>query len=262
MDPKYLFGEKAEYYAKFRPGYPSEAIEFLRRFLALDRQSIIADVGSGTGIFSRLLIDAGYIVLGIEPDPLMRRAAIEGLGSSPRFRSVVGCAEDTGLPSASVDLVTAAQSFHWFDPVRSCSEFNRILKVGGSVVLVWNERRSGGSPFVDALHLLLKRMLEEYNGDSSLYEAKPQSLAATLFGDSRSTVESFPNRQVLDQHGLIGRVMSSSYAPSTSHPRHLDWCAALEELYLKHCDRSGVTIEYDTVLIHGSPLAGGPRPTS
>jgi len=252
MDPRRIFGERAEEYAKFRPRYPREAIDIVRRIVPLVDKSVIADLGSGTGIFSESLIDAGYNVIGIEPDRLMRQACIEILGTNLKFSCVDGSAEATGLPPESVDAVTAAQSFHWFDPMKSRVEIERILKVGGQVILLWNERRSNGSLFLEALDRLLNQMLDQHGGEVSAYDVPPKSIAKALFGQSRFATSSCRNRQVLNKIGFIGRVMSSSYAPVASDARFGLWRDALEQLYLKYRSQDAVTIEYDTVVIYGS----------
>lgn len=141
MDPKQRFSSRVENYEKYRPSYPAAVIDTLRGECGLSSRSTIADIGSGTGLFSRLFLDFGCRVFGVEPNPDMRAAGERVLSAYPRFTSLDGSAEATGLAVGSVDFAAAGQAFHWFDPPRARDEFARILRPGGWVVLAWNERR-------------------------------------------------------------------------------------------------------------------------
>ena len=141
IDPKERFTNRVDDYVRYRPGYPPELFEMLLVECGLGQESRVADVGSGTGILTRALLEAtGARVAAIEPNAAMRAAAERSLAGEPRFESLSSSAEATGLPGASVDLVIAAQAFHWFDPPRTRAEFARILKPRGKVALVWNQR--------------------------------------------------------------------------------------------------------------------------
>ena len=150
IDPKQRFTNRVDDYVRYRPGYPAALFEMLIGECHLGATSRIADVGSGTGILTRALLEAtGGHVVAIEPNAAMRAAAEKTLAGEPRFESRDGSAEATGLPDADVDLVIAAQAFHWFDPARTRVEFARILRRGtqpwpsarsGNVALVWNQR--------------------------------------------------------------------------------------------------------------------------
>ena len=109
---------------------------------SLRPSSVIADFGSGTGLLAQLFLDFGVEVYGVEPNASMRAAAEQLLARFPRFHSVQGTAETSGLPDQSCDIVTSGQSFHWFDPVRTRQECRRILRPAGWVVLVWNVRQN------------------------------------------------------------------------------------------------------------------------
>ena len=161
-DPTQRFSSRVENYVRFRPGYPPAVLDVLRAECALTRDSVVADVGSGTGIFSEFLLGAGCTVLGVEPNDEMRRAAEGTLARQTRFRSVPGTAEATTLPERSVDLVTAAQAFHWFDRARTRAEFRRILKPRGWTALVWNDRQLDSTPFLRGYEALLQRFGTDY----------------------------------------------------------------------------------------------------
>src|SRR5271154_1515768 len=128
QDPTARFSSRVEKYVRYRPSYPKEVVALLGKQCGLTAESVIADVASGTGIFTRLLLENGNRVFGVEPNAEMRRAGEEYLAAFPRFTSVAGTAEATTLPDHSVDIVTAAQAAHWFDRAKARREFVRILK--------------------------------------------------------------------------------------------------------------------------------------
>ena len=149
------FSSRVDNYVRYRPGYPSEVLDLLKKKCSLTADSVIADVASGTGIFTRVLLDNGNRVFGVEPNAEMRRAGEEFLRSDPGFTSVAGTAEATTLPDHAVNIVTAAQAAHWFDREKARREFIRILKPGGWCVLLWNERRTDSMPFLREYEQLL-----------------------------------------------------------------------------------------------------------
>jgi SAM-dependent methyltransferase len=156
------FSSRVENYAKYRPGYPAGVLEILNSKCGLTRESVIADVGSGTGLLSEVFLRNGNTVLGIEPNELMRITAESLLQGFEHFRSLAGTAEKTTLPESSVDFVTAGQAFHWFDAEVAKLEFARILKPDGWVVLIWNARRVGSTPFLREYEALLLRYSADY----------------------------------------------------------------------------------------------------
>lgn len=131
MNPTARFSNRVENYQRFRPSYPLETIEFLQIELGLKQSSTVADIGSGTGIFSRLLLETGCTVFGVEPNAEMRAAGARYLSEFDKFTSVAGAAENTNLPAGSVDFVVAAQAFHWFEREAFEKEAARVLKSGG-----------------------------------------------------------------------------------------------------------------------------------
>jgi SAM-dependent methyltransferase len=174
-------------------------------------------VGSGTGILTEMLLANGNRVVAVEPNRAMARAAEERLGGDPRFRSVDGRAEATGLGPGEVDLIVAAQAFHWFDPARSRDEFLRILKPPGGVALVWNNRRVDTTPFLRDYEAFLRTWGTDYNEVSARYQQ--QAALQTFFGPGGYRASRFDYRQVFDLAGLRGRLLSSSYTPAAGDPR-------------------------------------------
>ena len=142
LKPTTRFADRVADYVRFRPSYPPDVIRTLHDELGLRAGQVVADVGSGTGILSRLLVDNGNIVYGVEPSAEMAEAALAALGRTGRFHDVRGTAEETNLPPASADLATAAQAFHWFDVDAAREQFRRILRPPRPVAVVWNLRRT------------------------------------------------------------------------------------------------------------------------
>ncbi|HEY0866428.1 MAG TPA: class I SAM-dependent methyltransferase [Fimbriimonas sp.] len=242
------FTTRVANYVSYRPSYPREVVALLQAECGLRSGSPVADVGSGTGIFSRLLLDVGAEVLAVEPNDAMRAAAESWLGDEPGFRSIKGTAEATGLTEASVGLVTSAQAFHWFDRERARSEFRRILAPGGSVALVWNERLSD-SPFLQAYDETLKTYSDEYEQVRS--RDVGESEVAAFFGPVGCRTAFFSNLQSLDLPAFLGRVMSSSYSPQQGHPSHEPFVEALRQLFAEHREADRVVFRYETRVYYG-----------
>lgn len=254
------FSGRVDDYVKTRPSYPRGVLDVLARTCRLTRDAgyVVADLGSGTGIFSRLLLDAAAgarEVLGVEPNEEMRAAAEAMLAESDRFRSVAGSAEATTLPDASVDLVTAAQAFHWFDVDAVRIELRRILRPltdeRSNVALVWNDRELDADAFHRDYEELLVRRCPKYRelqGKADAHE-KFDALFGGAGGWQRSTV---PNEQRLDREGLVGRLLSSSYAPRAGEPGHDETFAELRALYDRHANGApDLAMLYTTVVITG-----------
>jgi SAM-dependent methyltransferase len=207
---------------------------------------VIADIASGTGIFTKLLLEQGNPVFGVEPNAEMRRAGEEFLFSYPRFTSVNGTAEATTLASQSVDFVTAAQAGHWFDREKSRQEFARILKPGGWLVLAWNERRTDRTPFLRDYEELLLRYGTDYN------EVRHEHTVVGEFFDPLPFKErTFDLQQVFDYSGVEGRLMSSSYAPGPEHPNYAPMLQELKKIFDLHQRSGRVAVDYLTRMYYG-----------
>jgi SAM-dependent methyltransferase len=208
----------------------------------------VADVGSGTGILSKLLLETGAEVIAVEPNAAMRAAAERDLGSSSRFRSVDGSAEATGLEASSVDLVTAAQAFHWFDPQRTRAEVTRVLRRPGHVALLWNNRAA--TPFNDDYEAMLEQYAPDYANVRERDRA-PEAKIRAFLSPAEVRSATFPNQQVFDEAGLRGRLTSSSYAPQRGDPLHEAILARLGEIFASHARDGKVTLVYDTIVFWG-----------
>lgn len=203
------FTGKADIYKKFRPSYPKELIDYLYSRIGFTQYSAIADIGSGTGIFSRLLLERGSTVYCVEPNGDMRRICEQDLAGFKEFISVNAPAENTGLAESCVDFVTAAQAFHWFDRQAFKAECRRILKNGGKVVLVWNER--------DYDSAIVKKdydIREKYAVGDKKGLGPGRIDCNDFFADSVYEYKTFRNDLIFDRESYIGRNVSASYSPA------------------------------------------------
>lgn len=243
------FSSRVADYVKYRPGYPPALLRLLEAECGLTQESLIADVGSGTGILSELFLKNGNRVYGVEPNREMREAGEQLLASYANFVSVDGRAEATTLEDACVDFVTAGQAFHWFDPPGARQEFKRILREGGWAVLAWNDRRTSGTPLLEDYERLLLEYGLDYREVSMKY-MEEASLSA-LFGPSEVRTATFDNEQVFDFEGLRGRLTSSSYSPEPGHPNFEPMMRELEALFRRHQRGGHVVVTYDTKVFYG-----------
>jgi SAM-dependent methyltransferase len=232
-----------EDYAKYRPDYPAELFELLKRECGLFRHTYIADVGAGTGILTRHFLETGNIVLGIEPNAEMRAYAERSLAQFQKFTSVNGTAEATTLPDACVDMITAAQAAHWFDFAKARAEFVRILKPGGWVVLVWNEREVDSTPFLREYEKLLLEFGTDY---ANVRHERTTEDIARFFAPSEFRSAALSNHQVFDFEGLRGRLMSSSYAPTAESSNFSPMTAELKRIFDAYQVGGFVRFEYKT----------------
>jgi SAM-dependent methyltransferase len=243
------FSSRVENYIKYRPGYPNEVIETLRSECGLTADSIIADIGSGTGILTEMFLRNGDLVYGIEPNREMREAGERLLKGYPRFHSVAAQAEETRLPDHGVDFITAGQAFHWFDREKAREEFARILKPKGWIALIWNERVTTTTQFLVAYEQLLKDYSTDY--EQVDHRRIDEDVIRDFFGSDDFRLKRFKNVQVFDYEGLKGRLLSSSYAPEEGHPNYEPMLAELERIFQTYQDEGKVVFEYVTQMYYG-----------
>jgi SAM-dependent methyltransferase len=250
------FSSRVANYVKYRPSYPPEVTQLLADECGLGPASVVADIGSGTGILSALLLEHGAEVYAVEPNAEMRAAGEQLLRAQPRFHSIAAAAEATALPAASVDIIAAGQAFHWFDRSRARAEFERILRPAGWVALSWNERKTRASPFLAAYEALLLRYGTDYAAVN--HTQIDAGVIGPFFGRDGFRLGTFPNAQRFDLAGLRGRVLSSSYVPEDGHPNHAPLLTGLEALFDEHQRDGTVAFEYDTLVYYGhlSPADG------
>lgn len=248
-NPTERFSGRVANYAKYRPGYPAAVLDFMKKELDFNITSVIADVGSGTGLLSELFLDNGNRVYGIEPNREMREAAELLLRKYWKFTSIDGRAEATTLKRRSVDFITAGQAFHWFDPVKAREEFARILKPSGWVVLIWNERRVDSSPFLKAFEELLLHFSIDYTQVD--HRQVDDKLLSAFFRPRRYKFRLFENFQQFDFTGLKGRLLSSSYVPIRGHANYAPMLRELRKIFRASQKNGVVKFEYDTKFYWG-----------
>jgi ubiquinone/menaquinone biosynthesis C-methylase UbiE len=242
-DATQRFSSRVENYVRYRPGYPQEIVGLLKSECGLTTDSIIADVAFGTGIFTKLLLENGNRVFGIEPNADMRKAGEEFLADYSRFTGIAGTAEATTLSDHSVDFVTAAQAAHWFDLPKARNEFIRIAKPGGWSVLLWNERSVDSTPFLRAYEELVLNFGTDYK------EVRHERTTETIhefFYPTPFHSRVFNNHQEIDYAGLEGRLLSSSYTPSADHPNYQPMLTELRRIFDTNQVDSKVVLEYKT----------------
>jgi SAM-dependent methyltransferase len=247
---KQRFSNRVEDYVLYRPGYPVGVLGYLAENCGLHGKHVIADIGSGTGLLSKLFLDNGHHVYGVEPNAEMYAAGEEFLHNYPNFAGVKGSAEDTTLAEHSVDFVVAGQAFHWFDPVVSRNEFSRILKPVGWVVVLWNERLLDTTSFLRDYEALLHRFSTDYAKVSDSYPRREQM--RLFFGSENFLSHQLPNVQDFDFEGLSGRLRSSSYAPASDHPDFPQMMNELKHIFTAYQHHGKVRFDYRTRIYAGT----------
>ncbi len=248
-DPTKRFSDRVDNYIKYRPSYPPQVIAFLAAVCNLSGDAVIADVGSGTGIFTGLLLDRGYTVYAVEPNKAMRQAAETLFSSNNNFISVSGTAEATILPANSADLVVCAQAFHWFDPEKTQTEFKRILKADGKVALIWNNRDAESDEFSIAYESILKQDSIDYNKVNHRNISDINFKA--FFKDGIYREEKYANVQVFDEEGFLGRAFSSSYVPPEGSEEGEKFRILLKDIFARYNQNGQVSFHYQTEIYLG-----------
>jgi len=238
------FDNMGEIYAQFRPSYPAAFMRYLAADVGMSADGVVADIGAGTGILTRLLLEAGHRVYAVEPNDDMRRVAERDLSPFEGFVPVCGEAEATGLADGSVDLVTVAQAYHWFDRAAFRAECRRILKAGGKVALVWN-CGAEDSAIVQENAAVNKQYCPNFKGFSGgMMALKERDDFSDFFADSYEH-RVFANGVTFDEDGFVGRSLSSSYAPKEDDASYAAYVAALRALFARHSQNGAIVFPYE-----------------
>ena len=246
------FSDRVDDYVKYRPHYPVEIIDLLAARCDLTPESVIADIGSGTGILAKLFLDNGNPVVGVEPNKEMREAGEAYLAEYGRFTSIDGTAEATRLPARAIDFVIVGQAFHWFDHAKTRAECKRILNDDGIVALIWNDRRIDSSPFLRDYEDMLQTYGTDYK-EINHKNIQDPTVFTPFFGGGYQEA-AFDNIQRFDFEGLMGRLHSSSYVPSPGHRNYAPLAKRAKEIF-DACQLNGkVAFEYDTRVYYGEIL--------
>jgi SAM-dependent methyltransferase len=242
------FSDRVENYARYRPGYPPEVLQALKTECGLAGEHVIADIASGTGIWTRALLENGNAVFAVEPNAGMRAACEASLASFAKFKSIAGTAEATTLADRSIDFVTAAQAAHWFDRERSRREFARIMKPDAWLVLMWNERVTDSTAFLRDYEQLLLKYGTDYQ---EIRHERTTDEINQFFDPLPFTERVFDMHQHFDYAGIEGRLLSSSYAPGPEHPQHEAMLHELRGIFDAHAIEGKATFEYKTRVYFG-----------
>src|SRR5690625_377419 len=222
----------ARIYDRFRPGYPTECLGWLADSLRLGTSAHVADIGAGTGKMSEELVYQGIRTVAVEPNPDMLCILDAKASTTSLLTAVQATAEDTSLPDASITLVTAGQSFHWFDQAALRAEGRRILSPGGKVALVWNSRRRD-SEFTRATADVFRRDVGGFPGFSGEHRVSAADFDG-LFGPDGADYREVPPDQMLTVAEFLGRNLSATYAPREHDPAYGPLVADLRALFAEH----------------------------
>lgn len=248
-DSKQRFSDRVENYIRYRPDYPPEIVLDLEDKDYLQKEAVIADIGSGTGKSTELFLARGYTCIGVEPNRAMREAAEGLLRAYEAFQSVNGSAESTGLEDESINFISAGQAFHWFDRIATKIEFKRILRPDGYVALIWNERHHKGSEFQSGYEALLKEYCNDY--EKVDYKNVDDEAIRTFYAPSKYSLLEYSNSQKFDLNGLRGRLLSSSYCPLPDEFNYDPLMKELEDLFTSNQADGTITFEYFTRIYIG-----------
>ncbi len=245
-DSKDRFSHTVENYVKYRPRYPREIIAILKRECGLNQQSVVADIGSGTGILTELLLNENYRVFAVEPNEAMREAAEKQLKAYAKFYSVNASAEETTLEDHRIDLVVVAQAFHWFDQEKAKKEFSRILQPTGFVGLLWNLRDTDASSFMKAYDDLFVEFGTDYKEVNA--ERVDDESIKKFFAPTPVQIHIMPNKQVMKWDAFKGRLLSASYVPKEDDKNFLPMLERAEEIFSRYQKDGVIEFIYQTKL--------------
>lgn len=240
------FDGKGEIYAKARLGYPSELLDYVKNTLHFDEGSTFADIGSGTGIFSELLLNGGYHVYAVEPNADMRMKAEEKLGNRKDFVSVIGTDSSATLPELSVDCVTTAQAFHWFDVEAFKAECRRILKPDGKVIIIYNTRDETAE-CNKALADIHRKYCPDFQGFS---KGMNEGKCLAFFNGDCKTFRT-DNSRIYDRQGFINRALSSSYSLRDGDKNYAEYLSEIIRLFDDFATDGTLTVPIFTVAYAG-----------
>jgi ubiquinone/menaquinone biosynthesis C-methylase UbiE len=236
---------KTDDYVKFRPGYPIEILDYLSKNHGFSSNAICAEVGSGTGKFSELLLQNKNKVFAVEPNGEMRGAAEKSLTAFQSFKSVSGDSVNTTLEKGSIDFIFCAQALHWFANENTAKEFKRILKPNGRVVIIWNKKAYEKSSFMKGIHKIFIEDCIDFLS-VKLENIADKEILSSLFKDNYDSY-SIDTKQTFNLDGLIGRMMSASYAPPEGHPKHQKFISEIKKLFQSEEKKGSVEFLYETV---------------
>lgn len=248
MQAKEFFSGRAKDYDAGRPSYSQLLIESLYNDVGFTPESVIADIGSGTGKFAKQLLEKGSSVICVEPNGDMGRIARRVLSAYAKASFTDGDASDTKIQSAAVDFITAAQAFHWFDVDGFKNEGRRILKPGGKVVLVWNSRDETAEISAE-LRAVFSEHCPRFAGQSGGMKKDDEKIIR--FFDGKYTVTEFNNPIAFDRSRFIARSLSASYSIKEGEPGFESYISRLNDFFDKHVKDGILTMPNKSVAYIG-----------
>lgn len=240
------FNGKAVIYDKARPGYATELVNLIFD-TGIEKDTIVADIGSGTGIFSKVLLDLECNVYGVEPNEDMRRESQKKLAQFTAFHPVNGTAENTTLSDKSVDFITVAQAFHWFDTEKFKLECTRIIKDKGKVILIWNSRIME-NPIVKENEQIFRIFCPDFKGFSGGIGYMDESIQNFF---SNFKVYRFPNNLPFDKSKFIERNLSASYSLKENDAQYDLYLTHLNNLFDKYAIDDMLHVPNETIVYIG-----------
>ena len=248
MDAKEKFTGLAAAYTMGRPAYAEAFLADLYGRFGFSENSVIADIGSGTGKFAKQLMERGSYVYCVEPNKDMRDQCIIELEGYGNKSIVAGDAAHTALQEHSVDFITAAQAFHWFDTERFKRECKRIIRPGGRVFLIWNMRDMNAAVTQDSYEIFQK-YCPKFKGFTGGLQADDPRIES--FFDGRYEKAEYGHPLRYDRDKFINRSLSGSYSLKRHEPGYEEYIRELQLLFDKYAEHGVVTVPNKTVVYTG-----------
>ena len=240
-----IFDDVANIYEKYRPSYPEEYIDYLISKCNLDEKSLVADIGAGTGILTKQLLDKNLKVVAVEPNRNMRKVLEEKLKENKKFTSIDGTDKNTNLEENSIDLVTVAQAFHWFDIEGFRKECKRILKTNGKVCIIWNKLDTTDTIVKKEKDIDYKYTNQYKEINNILQDEKREALIKEFFGDNYEC-KITENNQIYNKETFVGVNLSKSYSLRKEDRNYNEYIKAFEDLFDKYSENGKLIIKNNT----------------
>jgi ubiquinone/menaquinone biosynthesis C-methylase UbiE len=245
LDPLNRFSSRAALYQN-RARYPHALLDYLRASCGLTPDMVIADIGSGTGFLTVLLLENGNRVYAVEPNAEMRAVADELFTDIPLFTSLTGTAEQLPIKDASVDMVTVGQALHWFEVDKARVEFQRVLKPTGKVVVVDNRPRSDDSEFMQACRAFEQKYFLDFGT-----AAEPPARVVKLFTGIEIQKKQIPFIFSCSEKIFRDGFLSSSLAPEAGSQAYTQCEESLHNLFVQYQALGKVQLSFETAIYCG-----------
>lgn len=247
-DSKVIFTGRATDYSKYRPGYPNELFELLKKEYGLNNNLVVAELGAGTGKFSKLLSKYVKNVYAVEPNQDMLNQGVEYCGDG-NVNYVLGSAESTNLDDNSVDFVFAVQSFHWFNKENAKCEVKRILKKDGLFAIVWNDWVDENNEFSKVYFDYISKWKVKLTDQK--FQHKNVDDRRNFFRNQSYKTHTVIHSRKYSIDDLIGLTKSLSYAPKENEAYYDEFINEAKEIFDKYSVDNYVTFDFHTEMFIG-----------